>query len=313
MIPDRTEVTRKIKQAARNLGFTDCGIAPARPLPENAHHLKKWLRLEMNAGMKYMEKHFEKRIDPGVLVPGAKSVIVVALNFFPGTQQTEPSNNLLLSKYVYGRDYHSMLKEKLHKLQKAITEEIITCNARAFVDSAPILEKALAALAGLGWIGKNSALISKKHGSFLFLGELVVDVALAYDNPMPDYCGSCNRCIDACPTRALVAPKILDARKCISYWTIEHQGTIDPSLKEKFGNRIFGCDTCHDVCPWNSKAKPTDLPELQPKPDLIAMTKKDWLGLNKERFIELFNDSSVKRTGFDNLRRNIDFVSDTSE
>ena len=302
------EISDRIKELAVSSGFTDCGIAPAEQLTEDAARLRKWLEEGMQAGMKYMENYFDKRTDPSLLVPGARSVIVLLLNYFP-EQQQEKENNLILSKYAYGRDYHPVMKAMLKRFMQSIHEEIIPLQGRFFVDSAPVLERALASMAGLGWIGKNANLISPKHGSFCFIGEIITDVELDYNNQaIPDFCGSCRKCIEACPTNAIVADRVIDSRKCISYWTIEHKDEIDPLLKEKFDDRIFGCDICQDVCPWNRKAQPNKTDAFRPSPDLIKMTRKDWQELTKSHFHELFDKMAVIRTGFDGLIRNIRFV-----
>ena len=302
------EISNRIKELAIGLGFTDCGIAPASQLTQDAARLRKWLEKGMHAGMKYMESYFDKRIDPSLLVPGAKSVIVVLLNYFPEHQQKQ-ENNLILSKYAYGNDYHPVMKTMLRKFMQSINEEITSLQGRIFVDSAPVLERALASMSGLGWVGKNANLISPKHGSFCFIGEIITDIELDYNNQaIPDFCGSCKKCIEACPTNAIVADRVIDGRKCISYWTIEHNGEIESSLKGKFENRIFGCDICQDVCPWNQKARPNKIDAFNPSPDLIKMTSKDWPELTEKRFHELFDKTAVTRAGYKGLIRNIRFV-----
>jgi epoxyqueuosine reductase len=297
----------KIKQKAKAMGFSDCKIAPAGLLSEDAKHLKKWLLEGKHADMHYMENHFEKRIDPRKLMPETKSIILVLLNYFPRNKLAE-ENNFHISKYAYGRDYHKVMKTMLKSLQKAIHDEIVPHNARIFVDSAPVLERAWAERAGLGWIGKNANLISPVHGSFVFIGEILVDIDLAYDKPIKDFCGSCTKCIQACPTNAIIEPKTIDSRLCISYWTIENKGSIDSSMKGNFQDRIFGCDICQDVCPWNKKAKFHTVEEFEPDPELISMVKKDWEQLTEEKFNILFNSSAVNRTGYVGLQRNIRFV-----
>ncbi len=299
----------KIKQKAKSIGFTDCKIAQAGLLSEDAKHLRKWLVEGMHADMHYMENHFEKRINPKKLMPGAKSVIVVLLNYFPKDKLAE-EGNFHFSKYAYGRDYHKVMKTMLKNLQIAIHDEIVPHNARIFVDSAPVLERAWAEMAGLGWIGKNANLISPEHGSFVFIGELLVDIELEYDKPIKDYCGSCTKCMQACPTNAILKPKTIDSRLCISYWTIENKGPIDDAMKGKFQNSIFGCDICQDVCPWNKKVKSHNVEEFKPAPELINTVLKDWNQLTEERFNKLFNGSAVNRTGYAGLKRNIRFVND---
>lgn len=302
------KISEKIKTLAKEVGFTDCGIAPACKLEDDAIKLRRWLNSGMHAGMKYMENHFEKRIHPATLVPGAKSVIVVLLNYYP-KGQISGSQKYIISKYAYGRDYHSVIKSMLKRLQHRFEEELTSLSGRMFVDSAPVLERALASLAGLGWIGKNANLISPKHGSYCFMGEIITDVELACNKQsVPDFCGSCTKCIEACPTRAIVADRIIDSRKCISYWTIEHVGSIDPSLKGRFENRIFGCDICQDVCPWNRKSQPGRIKAFYPSPDLLAMTDSDWQEITEERFNDLFKGTALMRAGFKGLKRNIDFV-----
>lgn len=299
--------SEKIKKKATEIGFTDCKIARAGLLSEDAKHLKKWLKAGMNADMLYMEDNVDKRINPKKLMPGAMSVVVVILNYFPEDKLAE-ENNFHISKYAYGRDYHKVMKSMLKKLQIAIHEEIVHHNARAFVDSAPVLEKAWAERAGLGWIGKNANLISPEHGSYVFIGELLLDIELEYDKPLRDFCGSCSKCILACPTNAILEPKTIDSRLCISYWTIENKGSIDASLKGKFQDRIFGCDICQDVCPWNKTVKFHSLDEFKPDPEIISMRKKDWEQLTIEKFNRLFKGSALKRTGYAGLKRNIRFV-----
>jgi len=299
--------SEQIKQKAKSIGFTDCKIAPAEFLKEEAEHLQDWLKSGMHADMHYMENHFAKRTDPAKLMPGAKSVIVVLLNYFPGNLLPE-RNNLIISKYAYGNDYHVVIKAMLKKLHKAIDQEIVEHEGRIFIDSAPMLERALAAKAGLGWIGKNANLISPEYGSFVFIGELLTNIELEYDGPIRDFCGSCTKCLQACPTNAIIQPKTIDSRLCISYWTIENKGPFEESLKGKFKNRIFGCDICQDVCPWNQKAKSHDVKAFRPSPDLMNMTKKDWKTLSEERYKQLFEKSAVKRAKYKGLIRNIKFA-----
>ena len=301
------DTENKIRTLALETGFTDCGFAPARELKEDAERLRDWLNKEMHAGMTYMEKHFDKRTDPSCLVPGAKSVIVLLLNYYPGEEVPE-DKNYILSKYAHGRDYHRVMKPMLKVLLKRINEEVIPVKGRVFVDSAPVLERSLAALAGLGWFGKHSNLISPRSGSFFFIGELIVDIALDYGKPLPDYCGGCTKCIQACPTQAIIEPGVIDSRRCISYWTIEHKGEIDPSMKGKFQNRIFGCDICQEVCPWNRKSQITPIEEFKAAVSLREMIKKDWQELTEEKFSELFKGSAVLRTKYAGLMRNIKFV-----
>ncbi len=299
-----------IKTRARELGFLDCGISSVCFLEEEKGRLIAWLQEGMNGDMGYMANHLEKRLNPALLVDNAKSIISVLLNYFPNKGQLD-DNAPVLSKYAYGVDYHFVMKEKLAALFQFIQEKVGTCNGRCFVDSAPVLDRAWAARAGLGWIGKNTNLISPGHGSFFFIGELIIDVELPADGKtIRNHCGNCTRCLDACPTQALVAPYVLDARKCISYQTIENRGEIDPALKGKFKNRMFGCDICQDVCPWNLKSESHAEPAFQPDEAVLVMKKEDWYNLDKETFDKLFRKSAVKRTKFEGLKRNLDFLNE---
>lgn len=256
--------------------------------------------------MSYMENHFDKRLDPRLLVDGAQSIISVLLNYFP--PETQIPDTYKISKYAYGTDYHFVIKDKLKDLLAFIQTEIGEVNGRAFVDSAPVLDKAWAAKSGLGWIGKHSNLLSKKTGSFYFIAELIVDLPLVYDTPVTDHCGSCTACIDACPTQAIVEPYMVDGSKCISYFTIELKNEIPPVMKGKFDNWIFGCDVCQDVCPWNRFSKPHREPLFNPNPDLLELSKADWEDITKDVFQKLFKKSAVKRTRFEGLKRNVEFV-----
>lgn len=297
-----------IKTKAMELGFLDCGISEARFLHEENDRLQNWLQLEMHGEMGYMANHLDKRLDPRLLVDHARSVISVLLNYFPSETQTDPEAPIL-SKYAFGTDYHFVMKDKLCDLLKFIQMEIATCEGRCFVDSAPVLDRAWAARSGLGWIGKNTNLISVEHGSFFFIGELIIDLELPADqSTVRDHCGTCTRCIDACPTQALVAPYVLDARRCISYQTIENRGDIDPSLKGKFENRVFGCDICQDVCPWNLKSETHSEPAFTPDKKLMYLTKTEWNEMDKPLFNELFRNSAVKRARFEGLKRNLRFL-----
>jgi len=298
----------RIKTKARELGFLDCGISEARFLAEEKDRLLEWLRHEMHGEMAYMSNHLEKRLDPRLLVENARSVISVLLNYFPADKQTDPAAPVL-SKYAFGTDYHFVMKEKLGKLLQFIQSEIAPCEGRCFVDSAPVLDRAWAAQAGLGWIGKNTNLISTEHGSFFFIGELIVDLELSANTKIVhDHCGNCTRCIDVCPTQALVAPYILDARRCISYQTIENKGEIDPTLKGKFEDRVFGCDICQDVCPWNLKSESHQESAFYPEMKLMNLSKSEWDNMDKSLFNELFRHSAVKRTRFEGLKRNLKFL-----
>ena len=298
----------RIKEKAIELGFLDCGISEVRFLSEEKDRLLNWLQEEMNGEMAYMANHLEKRLDPGLLVDNARSVVSVLLNYFPSEKQIDPEAPVL-SKYAYGTDYHFVMKDKLGELLQFIQLEIAPCGGRCFVDSAPVLDRAWAARAGLGWIGKNTNLISTEHGSFFFIGELIIDLELPVDDKIVrNHCGNCTRCLDACPTQALVAPFVLDARRCISYQTIENCGEIDQALTGKFENRVFGCDICQDVCPWNLKSEAHQEPAFSPDLKLMNLTKEEWSGMDKPFFNELFRNSAVKRTRFEGLKRNLKFL-----
>ncbi|MDC7999441.1 tRNA epoxyqueuosine(34) reductase QueG [Aequorivita todarodis] len=298
--------TNLIKAEAKRLGFLSCGISKAEFLEEEAPRLETWLNKNMHGEMAYMENHFDKRLDPTVLVPDSKSVISLLLNYFPS--ETQPSDTYKISKYAYGTDYHFVIKDKLKQLMQFISEEIGEVHGRAFVDSAPVLDKAWAAKSGLGWIGKHSNLLTKQLGSFYFIAELIVDLDLEYDTPVTDHCGSCTACIDACPTNAIVADKVVDGSKCISYFTIELKNEIPISEKGKFEDWMFGCDICQDVCPWNRFSKPHSEPLFNPNPELLSMTKKDWEEITEDVFQKIFKKSAVKRTKFSGLKRNIEFL-----
>ena len=298
----------QIKTKAKALGFLDCGISEAKFLAGEKDRLLDWLANEMHGEMNYMAKNLDKRLDPRLLVDNARSVISVLQNYFPAERQTDPEAPVL-SKYAFGTDYHFVMKDKLGELLRFIQEEIAPCKGRCFVDSAPVLDRAWAVRAGLGWIGKNTNLISPEHGSFFFIGELIIDLELTADDiVVRDHCGNCTRCIDACPTKAIVAPYILDARRCISYQTIENHGEIDPELKGKFKNRVFGCDICQDVCPWNLKSETHNEPAFSPNFKLMNLRKSDWDNMDKLLFNELFRNSAVKRTRFEGLKRNLRFL-----
>ena len=296
-----------IKTEAKRLGFLSCGISKAEFLEAEAPRLEKWLNNSMHGQMKYMENHFDKRLDPTKLVEGSKSVVSLLLNYFPkeGQSNTEAPK---ISKYAYGTDYHFVIKDKLKALLNYIQNEIGEVNGRAFVDSAPVLDKAWAARSGLGWIGKNANLLTRNVGSFYFIAELIIDLELEYDSPVTDHCGSCTACIDSCPTQAIVEPYVVDGHKCISYFTIELKDEIPKEYKGKFDNWMFGCDVCQDVCPWNRFSKPHDQPLFDPNPKMLSMSKKDWQEITEEVFNELFKKSAVKRTKYSGLVRNIQFL-----
>ncbi len=298
--------TAIIKSEAKRLGFLSCGISKAGFLEEEAPRLEKWLNNNMNGQMRYMENHFDKRLNPTLLVDGAKSVISLLLNYYPSEFQNEESYKI--SKYAYGQDYHFVIKEKLKELLYFIQTEIGDVSGRAFVDSAPVLDKAWAAKSGLGWMGKNTNLITQKVGSFYFIAELIVDLALEYDNPTTDHCGSCTACIDACPTEAIIAPYVVDGSKCISYFTIELKENIPTEMKGKFDDWVFGCDVCQDVCPWNRFSKAHSEPLFTPYPELLSYSKKDWEEITEETFAKVFTNSPLKRTKLEGLKRNINFL-----
>jgi epoxyqueuosine reductase len=298
-----------IKKEAQRLGFLQCGISKADFLEVEAPRLERWLNAKMHGEMGYMANHFDKRLDPRKLVEGAKSVITVLLNYYPSETQKDPEAPKI-SKYAYGNDYHHVIKGKLRELVNFINEEIGEVGGRAFVDSAPVMDKAWAAKSGLGWIGKNSNLINSKAGSFFFIGELILDIELEPDGPTTDHCGTCTACIDACPTEAIIQPYVVDGSKCISYFTIELKDAIPTSMKGQFDNWAFGCDVCQDVCPWNRFSKPHSEPQFNPHPDLLEMTKKDWEELTEDVFKKVFQKSAVIRTKFSGLKRNIAFISE---
>lgn len=298
--------TRLIKQKASELGFTSCGISKAEFLEEEAPRLEQWLNAGKHGTMQWMENHFDKRLDPRKLVPGAKSVISFTLNYFPEEIQNPDAPKI--SKYAYGEDYHFVIKDKLKDLMHFIQDEIGEVDGRAFVDSAPVLDRAWAAKSGLGWIGKHSLLLTKKEGSFFFIGELILDLELIPDGPTTDHCGSCTACIDTCPTDAIVEPYVVDSNKCISYLTIELRDSIPESFKGQMEDWAFGCDICQDVCPWNRFSKPTQESRFKPKSELLEMDRADWMEITEEVFKELFRRSAVKRTKLEGFKRNLDFL-----
>ena len=283
-----------------------CGISKAAFLEQEAPRLENWLNNQRNGQMSYMENNFDKRLNPTLLVDDAKSVISLLLNYYPSEFQNPDS--FKISKYAYGEDYHSVIKEKLKELLFSIQENIGEVSGRAFVDSAPVLDKAWAAKSGLGWIGKNSNLLTQKVGSFYFIAELIIDLDLEYDYATTDHCGTCTACIDACPTEAIIAPYQVDGSKCISYFTIELKENIPDEMKGKFDDWAFGCDICQDVCPWNKFSKPHSEPLFNPKPELLSMSKKDWEEITEETFKVIAKNSPLKRTKFSGIKRNIDFL-----
>jgi epoxyqueuosine reductase len=308
MYNNPAKYSQLIKDEALRLGFMHCGIAKAGFLEEEAPRLENWLKDNRHGQMGYMENHFDKRLDPRLLVDDARSVISLALNYFPAEQQSDPEAPKI-SKYAYGMDYHTVIKDKLFLLLSFIEDNIGAVSGRAFVDSAPVLDRAWAKKAGLGWVGKNSNIISKKSGSFFFLAELIIDLDLVYDDPFTaDHCGSCTRCIDACPTEAILSPAIVDANKCISYLTIELREEIPASFDNKMENWMFGCDICQDVCPWNKFSVPHTEPSFKPNENLLQMKKDDWMDITEDVFKQIFKNSAVKRTKFKGLVRNLDFI-----
>jgi epoxyqueuosine reductase len=305
---DKSHYSKLIKAEASRLGFLACGISKAQFLEDQAPRLERWLNQNMHGEMGYMQNHFDMRLDPRKLVPGARSVISLLYNYFP--QKTQDPQTYKISKYAYGEDYHFVLKRKLKALLKVLQQEIGEVQGRAFVDSAPVMDKAWAARSGLGWIGKNSNLLTKEVGSFYFIAELILDLDLEYDGPVTDHCGTCTACIDACPTEAIVQPYVVDGSKCISYYTIELKNELPSGLGADFEDWIFGCDICQDVCPWNRFAKPHSEPGFMPKPELLKNTKRDWEELTEQVFQRVFQKSAVKRTKFSGLKRNIAFLND---
>lgn len=300
--------SRMIKETALSMGFDHCGIAAAAPLDEDARRLEAWLSKGFHGGMAYMEKYFDLRVDPRKLVPGARSVITLLKNYFPSQQQ--PEGLPRISKYAYGKDYHEVIRGQLQEFLSRIREKTGAIQGRGFVDSAPVLERAWARESGLGWIGKNGNLIHRQQGSFFFIATLITDLALQYDDPFAkDFCGSCTRCIDACPTEAILPDRRVDGSRCISYFTIELKELLIPSgMKGKFENWIFGCDTCQDVCPWNRFSRPHREPGFDPLPGLLNLDTREWEALTEESFRKLFKDSPLKRARFRGIRRNLDFI-----
>ena len=299
--------TKLIKDKAVDLGFISCGISKADFLEDEAPRLEKWLNQNHHGQMSYMENNFDKRLDPRLLVPDSKSVVSLLFNYYTDKKQ-EDSQAPKISSYAFGEDYHFVIKRKLKKLMNYIKTEIGDVSGRAFVDSAPIMEKAWASKSGLGWIGKNTNLISKKTGSFFFIAELIIDLELEYDSLTTDHCGSCTKCIDACPTEALIAPYQIDGSKCISYLTIELKDQIPNEFKDKMDNWAFGCDICQTVCPWNRFSKEHKEDAFSPKEELIKMKKNEWNEITEEVFNTVFKNSAIKRAKYNGLKRNIKFL-----
>ena len=295
-----------ISDEALRLGFSHCGFSKADFLEEEAPRLEKWLNDNHHGEMSYMANHFDKRLDPSLLVDNAKTVVSLLLNYY--TDDRQNSDAPKLSKYAYGEDYHFVIKDKLKSLLAFIQDEIGEVNGRVFVDSAPVMDKAWAVKGGLGWMGKNTNIINKSRGSFFFIAELIIDLEIEPDKPVLDHCGTCTACIDACPTQAIVQPYVVDGSRCISYFTIELKDQLPNEMKGKFDNWMFGCDVCQDVCPWNKFSKPHSQPLFNPHPELLDMTKKDWEEITEDVFKKVFQKSAVKRTKFSGLQRNIKFL-----
>jgi epoxyqueuosine reductase len=307
------KISEAIREKALELGFADCGFSRARQLHEDSRRLHQWLQEDHHAGMGYMENHFEKRTDPTRLVDGAVSVISLLHNYYTDQRQEDPDAPVV-STYAFGKDYHRVLKDKMYRLFAFIRSLVPEADGRVFVDSAPVLDRAWAREAGLGWIGKNSHLISRKHGSYVFIGEVILNIPLEYNQvPENDFCGSCNRCIEACPTGAILENRTLDSELCISYQTIENKGEIGEQAKGKLQGRIFGCDICQEVCPWNREAVPHGEAAFDPNPDLMSMTHQQWKDLKPETFHRLFKDSAVQRAGYDKLMDTLQEIKKTAE
>lgn len=304
------EKSRLIKSLASQQGFDACGIAKAQPLDEDARRLEKWLKSGHQGSMQYMERNFDLRVDPTRLVPGARSVITLLYNYYPATTDSNPEAKI--SKYAYGKDYHEVIRAKLKSLLLQIEGSIGKIAGRGFVDSAPVLERSWAQRSGLGWIGKNGNLINKQKGSFLFIATLITDLELEPDAPFAtDHCGTCTRCIDACPTQAILPGPIIAGDKCISYFTIELKDKLIPNeMKGKFDNWLFGCDTCQDVCPWNRFSQPTHEKSFQPIASMLNLSTRDWEEMTEEVFQKMFPDSPLQRTGFEGIKRNLRFLQD---
>ena len=306
-MPDKYKLSEIIKSEALSVGFLSCGISKAEFLSEEATKLENWLKSGFNGEMSYMERNFDKRLDPRLLVPGCKSVISLLFNYYT-KKKPKKDHEPKISSYAYGKDYHLVVKDKLRELLLRIKNLVGDVNGRVFVDSAPIMDRVWAKKSGLGWIGKNTNLISKKTGSFFFIAELILDLELEYDHPTTDHCGSCTACIDSCPTNALATPYQIDATKCISYATIELKDNIPDSFKDNMRGWIFGCDICQDVCPWNRFSKNHNEPSFKDKKNITDMSKSQWEDLTREVFDEVFKDSPIQRTGYNGIKRNIDFA-----
>jgi epoxyqueuosine reductase len=298
-----------IKSTATRLGFDFCGIAKAEFLEEEAPRLEHWLNQNYQGQMGYLANHFDKRLDPTKLVEDAKTVVSLIYNYYPSEKLPESSTDIKLAKYAYGEDYHLVIREKLNNFLEILREEIGEINGRTFVDSAPVMERQWAQKAGIGWIGKNSLLLNRDMGSFFFLAELIIDLEVTPDNPITqDYCGTCTKCIDACPTDAIVKPGVVNGSQCISYLTIELKENIPSEFKGRMENWVFGCDICQDVCPWNRFSKPHQEPKFDPNPELATFSNREWTEMTETTFATVFKKSAVKRTKFDGLKRNLEFI-----
>jgi epoxyqueuosine reductase len=309
--PDKAGLSAIVKEAAISEGFLECGISQAVFLEKEKEKLTQWLRKGYHGEMSYMQRNTEKRLDPRLLVENARSVISVIMSYYP-EKHPNTEGNYKIAKYALGRDYHKVIRKKLKKIVDILKEQAGSKNTRAFTDSAPVLDRVWAERAGLGWTGKNTCLINPKYGSFFFIGEVITDVELVYDETrIKDFCGGCTKCLDACPTGALIGPGVLDSTKCISYFTIEYKKEFPKEFHGKFNDWIFGCDICQDVCPWNRIAKSHKVEEFRPSSLLLEMHKEKWHSLTEGQFNEMFAGSAVKRTGFEGLRRNIRFIKST--
>lgn len=308
MIENKSKHSAMIKAEALRLGFLSCGISQADFLEVEAPRLERWLNNQMHGQMYYMENNFDKRLDPRLLVEGAKSVVSLTLNYFP--EEVQNTDSFKISKYAYGEDYHHVIKDKLKELLFFIQTEIGDVDGRVFVDSAPVLDKAWAAKSGLGWVGKNNNLITRKNGSFFFIAELIIDLDLETDGATTDHCGTCTKCIDACPTNAIESPYIVNGSKCISYLTIELKDSIPTEFTNKLDDWMFGCDVCQDICPWNRFSQPHSEPRFIPNNQLISLDKSEWIELTKDTFNVIFKKSAIKRAKYEGLLRNIQFLAD---
>lgn len=307
-MPSTEKHTALIKQYSKDLGFEFCGIAKAGKLDEDEKRLSNWLNKGYHGTMNYMENHFDKRINPALLVPGAKSVITLLMNYFPKEKQRSDAPQV--SKYAYGNDYHEVIRDKLKHFLSMIKENIGEVNGRGFTDSAPVLERSWAQKSGLGWVGKNGNLITKQNGSYFFIATLITDLELVADDPFArDYCGSCTKCIDACPTDAILPDKVIDGSRCISYFTIELKDMLIPGeMQGSFQNKLFGCDICQDVCPWNRFSKPTQEEGFTPIAEILNYSKSDWEEITEETFKVIFKKSPIKRSKFQGIKRNLKFL-----